>query len=153
MDERTFEAIVRLIEDHSPALWRRAQKRQRLLSWLHAGDHLFAPKSLDRFQRELARKLGGLEREDLARRMRVLRRYRGRESLRLAARQLAGLAGLPETSAEMAWLAEACLGCALSALAPSPGSEGFCVLGMGKLGGEELNFSSDVDLVFVHADG
>ena len=30
---------------------------------------------------------------------------------------------------------------------------GFCVLGMGKLGGGELNFSSDIDLVYVYGDG
>ena len=29
---------------------------------------------------------------------------------------------------------------------------GLCILGMGKLGGDELNFSSDVDVVFVHRD-
>jgi glutamate-ammonia-ligase adenylyltransferase len=52
----------------------------------------------------------------------------------------------------MACLAEACLQGALAALAPGT-SAGFCVLGMGKLGGGELNFSSDVDLVLVHADG
>ncbi|MGC4115880.1 MAG: bifunctional [glutamate--ammonia ligase]-adenylyl-L-tyrosine phosphorylase/[glutamate--ammonia-ligase] adenylyltransferase [Myxococcales bacterium] len=67
------------------------------------------------------------------------------------------MGSLPETSAEMSRLAEACLEGALSHLAsssavPAP-VHGFCVLGMGKLGGGELNFSSDVDLVFVHEDG
>ncbi|HEY3449470.1 MAG TPA: bifunctional [glutamate--ammonia ligase]-adenylyl-L-tyrosine phosphorylase/[glutamate--ammonia-ligase] adenylyltransferase [Myxococcales bacterium] len=153
MDERTYQTAVTLLADQSPALWRRVQKRPRLLAWLRSGDHLLLPKPLERYRREIFRKLRWVAPGDLAALMRALRQYRGRESVRLAARQLASLATVPETSAEMARLAEACLHGALGALAPSPACEGFCVLGMGKLGGGELNFSSDVDLVFVHADG
>ena len=38
-------------------------------------------------------------------------------------------------------------------LGPEGRPLGFCVLGMGKLGGGELNFSSDIDLVYVYGDG
>ena len=46
-------------------------------------------------------------------------------------------------------IAEACLAVALAA---TPGSDRLAVVGMGKLGGAELNYSSDVDLLFVHRE-
>jgi [glutamine synthetase] adenylyltransferase / [glutamine synthetase]-adenylyl-L-tyrosine phosphorylase len=75
-----------------------------------------------------------------------LRRFRRRASYRVAARDLAG-AGVDAVMAELSDVAEACLRAALSSL----GAGGLAVLGMGKLGGRELNYSSDVDVVFVHA--
>ena len=67
------------------------------------------------------------------------------EFLRIAARDLAGTDDLAAVGRNLAELAvdviESC--CQLS------GSQGLAVIGMGKLGGRELNYSSDVDLVFV----
>ncbi len=78
-----------------------------------------------------------------------LRRFRRRALLRLAARDLAG-AHLDEVVSEITAVAEACLvaACRAAGLA-----DGFAVVGLGKLGGAELNYASDVDLVFVHAGG
>jgi [glutamine synthetase] adenylyltransferase / [glutamine synthetase]-adenylyl-L-tyrosine phosphorylase len=92
---------------------------------------------------------------DLAR---ALRRLRRREMARLAWRDIAGLADTWQTLREMSAFATAVIACAtrLAAellaprhgTAPAPEDE-LLVLGMGKLGGGELNFSSDVDLIFL----
>jgi glutamate-ammonia-ligase adenylyltransferase len=73
-----------------------------------------------------------------------LRRLRNRVLLRVMARDLAGQASLEEVCATMSDLAEV-------AIAAARGDEALMVVGMGKLGGRELNVSSDVDLVFLHA--
>ena len=58
-----------------------------------------------------------------------------------------GRADLPAVGRELAGLAEGCLGAALAIAAPTVP---FAVIGMGKLGGSELNYASDVDVIFVH---
>src|SRR5712692_10609017 len=98
--------------------------------------------------------------EALARR---LRRHKLIEVLRIALRDLGGRAALAESARELSWLAASVLETAvrfhyahLCAEHGPPegrtalGASGFCVLGMGKLGGTELNFSSDVDLLYVY---
>ncbi len=76
-----------------------------------------------------------------------LRRWKRREILRIAARDLLGTADLPAVGRELAALAEVCLGAALVAAAPAVP---LAVIGMGKLGGRELNYASDIDVMFVH---
>lgn len=77
-----------------------------------------------------------------------LRRFRRRALMRVAARDLAG-APLEEIVREISDVADACLAAAARLVAPERGS---AVIALGKLGGRELNFASDVDLLFVHAD-
>ena len=74
-----------------------------------------------------------------------LRRFRRRAMLRLAARDLSG-APLDDVLREITSVAEACLRAAGRRATP----DGVAVIGLGKLGGAELNYSSDVDVVFVH---
>jgi glutamate-ammonia-ligase adenylyltransferase len=74
-----------------------------------------------------------------------LRRFRRRAMLRVAARDLEG-APLEEVVSEISAIADACLAAAL-ALIDDPG---LAIIGLGKLGGSELNYASDVDLLFVH---
>ncbi len=92
----------------------------------------------------------------------LLRRYRHAESVRLIWRDVNGLDTLDETLAGTTRLAEDCLQCALSALEAEfvqrsgtvRGIDGvpvrLVVFALGKLGGGELNFSSDVDLVYAY---
>ncbi len=94
----------------------------------------------------------------------ALRELRRRVILRLMERDLAGLASLSEVCATMTALAEVTIARALSTLEPelektlgipqSASGERQClvVVGMGKLGGGELNVSSDIDLVFAYPD-
>src|SRR5579862_9689207 len=93
--------------------------------------------------------------------MATLRRWRKREMVRIAWRDLAGWAPLPSTLADVSALADAALNAAhdyarslLVARYGEPRSlagqvQPLLVVAMGKLGGGELNFSSDIDLVFL----
>ncbi|SFU41851.1 glutamate-ammonia-ligase adenylyltransferase [Nitrosospira multiformis] len=96
----------------------------------------------------------------------VLRGLRKQVLLRVASRDLAGLADLAEVMSSMTALAELTIGFALERLyawLAEPGRYGqpksadsrvqqMLVIGMGKLGGGELNVSSDVDLIFVYPE-
>jgi glutamate-ammonia-ligase adenylyltransferase len=94
----------------------------------------------------------------------VLRRFKVAEVLRIAARDLNGLASLEEVTAELSALASATLQIACEVtrralvaeygipLMATPDREEaeLTVLGMGKLGGRELNFSSDIDIIYIY---
>jgi [glutamine synthetase] adenylyltransferase / [glutamine synthetase]-adenylyl-L-tyrosine phosphorylase len=95
---------------------------------------------------EMAAALAGAHLEDEPALMRRLRRLRQRVLLRVIARDLGGLAGLDEVCGTMSDLAELAIEAALD-------EKELIVVGMGKLGGRELNVSSDVDLIFVHPGG
>ncbi|MBN1240317.1 MAG: bifunctional [glutamate--ammonia ligase]-adenylyl-L-tyrosine phosphorylase/[glutamate--ammonia-ligase] adenylyltransferase [Gammaproteobacteria bacterium] len=96
--------------------------------------------------------------------MAKLRRLRQLETARIAWRDLTGAATLERNLADLSTLADALIRAAvahaMAALAPRYGTPvdesgepaPLLVLAMGKLGGRELNFSSDVDLVFLHPD-
>ncbi len=79
--------------------------------------------------------------DDLVRRKRLTQ-------LRITARDLLGVDGLEVTTAALSDLAAA----VLDASVRLAGVEGMAVVGMGKLGGRELNYASDVDLLFVDGD-
>jgi glutamate-ammonia-ligase adenylyltransferase len=81
-----------------------------------------------------------------------LRRLRQRVMLRTMARDLADLATLDEVCGAMSSLAEVAIGEALAFLEQGSARSKLTVVGMGKLGGGELNVSSDVDLVFLYPD-
>ena len=94
-----------------------------------------------------------------------LRQLRRREMVRIAWRDLAGWADLPETLATLSEFADACVDGALARLhawavekngAPRGEQSGapqrLVILGLGKLGGQELNFSSDIDLIFAYPE-
>jgi glutamate-ammonia-ligase adenylyltransferase len=85
-----------------------------------------------------------------------LRQLRQRVMLRTMARDLAGDADLDEVCGAMSSLAEVAIGEALAFLEPrmAQGVERpkLTVVGMGKLGGGELNVSSDIDLVFLYPE-
>jgi len=91
----------------------------------------------------------------------MLRRLRRREMVRIAWRDLAGWSGIDETVGDLSSLAGACLRNGLDLLHQWQSQElslgdtipqSLVVLGMGKLGGRELNFSSDIDLIFACQD-
>ncbi|MGZ5607500.1 MAG: [protein-PII] uridylyltransferase family protein, partial [Methylobacter sp.] len=111
-----------------------------------------------------AEKLARTPVESQAGLMTQLRDFRRREMVRIAWRDLAGWAELSETLADLSHLADACIQFALDFLyreacelrgTPllSDGSpQQIVVLGMGKLGAYELNYSSDIDLIFAYAE-
>jgi len=96
---------------------------------------------------------------------RVLRCFKRVEILRIAARDLNGLATLEEVTGELSGLAAASLqvayevcrrclereyGLPLAESENGPREAEMTVIGMGKLGGNELNFSSDIDIIYFY---
>jgi [glutamine synthetase] adenylyltransferase / [glutamine synthetase]-adenylyl-L-tyrosine phosphorylase len=109
-----------------------------------------------------------LTRKDYATALGRVREFKHREMLRIAARDLAHLSNVPEITREISDVADVCLD-ALWRICRQQLVERFgepwhrdaegdwqrtesCVLGMGKLGGQELNYSSDVDVLFVYSE-
>src|SRR5262252_5789133 len=87
-----------------------------------------------------------------------LRFWKGREMTRVALRELAGVAPLEETTRELSQIAEICIrrvfeywNAELRQRHGSPKAD-FAILALGKLGGCELNHSSDVDLIFLYSE-
>ncbi|MCF8107245.1 MAG: bifunctional [glutamate--ammonia ligase]-adenylyl-L-tyrosine phosphorylase/[glutamate--ammonia-ligase] adenylyltransferase [Desulfohalobiaceae bacterium] len=92
---------------------------------------------------------------------RVFREFKQKHFLRIGGRDCLGLAGLEETMSQLSDLAGVCLQAGLSVLGArmdwwmsegrgfDPKSNPVAVLGLGKLGGAELNYVSDIDLVFL----
>jgi [glutamine synthetase] adenylyltransferase / [glutamine synthetase]-adenylyl-L-tyrosine phosphorylase len=100
--------------------------------------------------------------------LRVLRCFKRVEILRIAARDLNGLASLEEVTGELSSLAAASLqvayevcrrcltleyGLPLIEGEDVPREAEMTVIGMGKLGGNELNFSSDIDIIYFYESG
>lgn len=111
--------------------------------------------ALDEFTRGLGRSEGE--------RAQALARFQRREYLRIVLRDLHGDAALAETTQELSHLADALLERAytwawndLAERFGTPQESGgggaeMAILGLGKLGGEELNYSSDIDLMFLYS--
>ena len=129
------------------------------LAALLADPFLDRPKPRERTMAEVKAAMAGCS--DLADLQRRLRRYRQVEMLRLGARELKPGNTL-EVARDLSALADACLEASVvfceSQLQSGYGapvcaddSPGFAVMAMGKLGGEELNFSSDIDLIYVYS--
>jgi glutamate-ammonia-ligase adenylyltransferase len=129
---------------------------------------LLAPDGLQRLRSgsDASSRLASLKlADDEAGCMMALRRFRHAEALRLVFRDVNGLDELPETLSATSVLYESVLGLALTwservlaiRYGRSRSADGalqrLLVIGFGKLGGSELNFSSDIDLVFAYPQG
>jgi len=83
----------------------------------------------------------------------VLRRYRNGEILRIGLGDLLGVKNLPVINSELSNLAEVLIDASLDIARREVGGleEGdFAVVAMGKMGGREMNYSSDLDLIFIY---
>lgn len=133
----------------------RLARHPDIFVWLCQPEICSSPRGYGQMRRELH----SLSQESMAAdNFRVLRFWKGREMVRIALRELADVAPLEETTAELSQLAEICLAevfeywdSELRRRYGSPESE-FAILGLGKLGGHELNHSSDVDVIFVYGE-
>ena len=131
-----------------------------LLADLVASGDLNRRLQPDEYQRKFKELTAGVFDEQAL--MGLLRRCRRRELIRIAWRDLAGWANLTETMTELSAFADACLEQTLDILyqwqcadlgvptAADGSKQHLVVLGLGKLGARELNFSSDVDLIFAY---
>lgn len=126
--------------------------------WVTDPQILYSVRNKRDMQRELAQTLRVVEGEQ--KQLDYLRVVKRREMLHIGVRDLLRLCSVQETLVALSVLAETLISmaywicsCALRAehSLPKKAFTGFTILGMGKLGGAELNFSSDVDLVYLYA--
>lgn len=131
------------------------------LEYLFIKDGLNIKKDIEIFSKELDETASS---ENLAKDLRL---YREKEYLRIGARDVLNLASMKETTLELSDLASSCLdaayGFCLDKLKKDYGTpiytdidgskkeSEFVVIGMGKLGGRELNFSSDIDIIYIYS--
>jgi [glutamine synthetase] adenylyltransferase / [glutamine synthetase]-adenylyl-L-tyrosine phosphorylase len=132
-------------------------------------ERLKSPRRAQDFQHEVKGFIElRLRTDDYAGALAELRSFKQREMLRIAARDLARLSNVVEITRELSDVADVCLEAVwrvvwrqLTRRFGRPFHQdadgcwqatAFCVLGLGKLGGQELNYSSDVDVLFVYGD-
>lgn len=136
-----------------------------LVYWLAEEDVLSKPSTRIGLQQALGKQLAHLTVKEL--KLVVLRRFRRREMLRIGVRDLLRLADVAETTSSLSDLAALLIDAAYRIVDADLRRQygrpmhknrqgrwvdtGFAVIGMGKLGGHELNYSSDVDLIYVYA--
>ncbi|MFC1491731.1 glutamate-ammonia-ligase adenylyltransferase, partial [Nitrospinota bacterium] len=141
-------------------------RNPEFLDWILRPSVLRGGRSKERMFSELWRWVRAAS-DDPAGPAAALRRFRQREYLRIGIRDLMRTATMRETTMSLSHLADVSLEAALrigykelTAQYGKPrwrGPDGtwlpceFAMIGMGKLGGQELNFSSDIDLLFVYS--
>ena len=133
----------------------RLVRQPDILLWLSDPEICSAPRSYSAMLKYL-REIGGDS--AAAENFRALRIWKGREMFRIALREVAEAAPLEETTLDLSLLAEICLrevyrhwNAELRHRLGGPETE-FAILGLGKLGGRELNHSSDIDVIFLYGE-
>jgi glutamate-ammonia-ligase adenylyltransferase len=140
----TFDLLL-LLFDRSEYLAEVAIKTPGLVDEIMEGEQLRRVKEAREMLRDLEY---GLEDED---QHGWIRRYHRVELMRIAMRDLVGMSDFAQNQAEINSLGEACVEYALRVvmkkfrLKKPP----FAIIGMGKLGGRELTYGSDLDILFV----
>ncbi|GKS60398.1 hypothetical protein YTPLAS18_39250 [Nitrospira sp.] len=135
-----------------------------LIYWLGEPSVLDEQPRAETLSRSLTASLKNVSAKD--HRLDALRRFKRRETLRIGLRDLLRLADVPETTASLSDLAALLIQTAYEIVSGELRRHygvpmhknaqgrwvetGFAVIGMGKLGGHELNYSSDVDLIYVY---
>jgi len=117
---------------------------------------LYAPPDLASFQKNLQLQLAAA-RDDTERRMNLLREMHQAQVFRLLAQDLAGLLTVEKLADHVSALADLMLEVTLALVwedlrgrhIPAPR---FAVVGYGKLGGKELGYASDLDIIFLYDD-
>ena len=141
-------------------------QRPELLDTLVLESYSTQIKSRDRLDQDLSEQLA--QEEDFEGRLDALRRFRNEEFLRIALNDLHGEVSQADIALQLSLLAEVCLEHAVRMAqqelvarfgAPfcddadsSAQQTEFSVIGMGKLGGAELNYHSDLDIIFIYED-
>jgi glutamate-ammonia-ligase adenylyltransferase len=151
----------------SPAMTEWLLKHPAWLETSLEAGHLVYPRQEQGLRREVNAWLQpALQARDYAGAFARLRQFKQREMTRIAARDLARLGDTAQITREISNVADVCLDGALRLCARQLGERlggayhqdaagrwqrtQFAVVGLGKLGGQELNYSSDVDLIFVY---
>lgn len=155
-----LEQLVRLCTA-SPMITELLGKYPILLDELLDPQQLYRPVELTSYRAELGEYLARIPEEDMEQQMEALRQFKQTCILRIAAADIAGVLPVMKVSDHLTYLAEAIVeqvvNQAWSQMKAKYGEpnhlndgKGFAVLGYGKVGGWELGYNSDLDVVFVH---
>ncbi len=152
----TMEVLLKIF-GHSQYLADILVRDPELFRWLTASDVLMTPQTKTALTGEVKRIEKMFARPE--KRLDAFRRLYRRELLRIGAKDILGNADLTATTRELSLLADALIDAscrmAEAALREKFGSAPetpYSVIGLGKLGGGELNYSSDIDIIFVYED-
>ncbi|GAA3569101.1 bifunctional [glutamate--ammonia ligase]-adenylyl-L-tyrosine phosphorylase/[glutamate--ammonia-ligase] adenylyltransferase [Marinobacter xestospongiae] len=155
--------LVKLCSE-SPWIARLLAETPLLLDELLNAESLYHPPAKSELQDDLRQQMLRIPYEDLEEQMESLRHFKKAHVLRVAASELRGTLPLMKVSDYLTWIAEVVLDhvvdVAFANLVSRHGypqrADGsacdtdFAVVGYGKLGGIELGYTSDLDLVFIH---
>ncbi len=141
----TFFELLLLLFDRSEFLAEALIRTPDLLDDLVYGGRLTARKTAPEILRDLRH--GAQDEDQFA----WLRRYHEAELTRIGLRDILGLADFEQNLGELSALADACLQYALETVMRQHRlkSPPFVIIGLGKLGGSEINYGSDLDILFV----
>lgn len=156
--------LLCVIFGNSDALTVTLLRDTTLIYWLVEEKVLSKPPTRKGLERALQESIGHLTSREV--KLDALRRFRRREMLRIGVRDLLRLATVPETTGSLSDLASLLIHAAYEIVDADLKHQygvpmhqnrrgrwvetGFAVIGMGKLGGHELNYSSDVDLLYIY---
>lgn len=149
-DPYSLEVLIGLLAS-SPYLTQCLVRNPEYLYWLIEGRRLERICDVSYFRKEAEEMIRPFP--DAEQALDALRRLNRRELLRIGSQDLLGRSNLEATVRQLSDLADVLLQKTFEVLARGslPNLEGFAVLALGKLGGRELNFSSDIDLLFIFA--
>lgn len=160
------EALQQLVKMCSASPWLAEQlsKMPILLDELLSPDTLYSPADKQRLQDELRQHLSRIPEDDMEALMEALRYFRHANVLRVAASDIVAERHLMKVSDYLTYIAEVILESVMHSAwrdltrrygrpqlaSGEPADPGFIIVGYGKLGGIELGYGSDLDLVFIH---
>ncbi|TOB68103.1 bifunctional [glutamate--ammonia ligase]-adenylyl-L-tyrosine phosphorylase/[glutamate--ammonia-ligase] adenylyltransferase [Vibrio parahaemolyticus] len=158
-------ALVQLVRlcTASPMISEQLSRYPILLDELIDPQQLYNPIPLDSYRTELRDFLARIPEDDMEQQMEALRQFKQICILRIAAADIAGVLPVMKVSDHLTYLAEAIVEAVVSQawlqvsekygepthLKDREG-KGFAVIGYGKVGGWELGYNSDLDIVFMH---
>nr|WP_246840865.1 bifunctional [glutamate--ammonia ligase]-adenylyl-L-tyrosine phosphorylase/[glutamate--ammonia-ligase] adenylyltransferase [Hahella sp. CCB-MM4] len=162
-------ALNELVRLFGESLWVGEQIAQMplLLDELLHSESLYTPPDTQTLRDELRQEMLRIPQDDLEEQMEVLRYFRRAHALRVAASDIRGTLPLMKVSDYLTFIAETILAQVLEQAWQTMTSKygrpmrdettvcdpDFGIIGYGKLGGIELSYGSDLDLVFLHAGG
>lgn len=134
-----------------------------LLDELLDPTHLYHPTSLDNYKPDLQQFMLRIPEEDMEQQIEALRQFKQIQLLYITAADIVDAIALPQVSDHLTYLSEALLDqvvqIAWSQMIEKFGvpsnvegtdRKGFAVIGYGKMGGYELGYGSDLDVIFLH---
>ena len=147
--------VIRLTSA-SPWLAQYLSQHPVLLDELLDTQHLYAVPDFAVMREELKRRLAEVE-GDVERQMDVMRHFKNAAVFRFAAKDVAGELPLETLSDYLSELANLVLQVTLETIWPSfkgkhRETPQFAVIGYGKLGGKEIGYASDLDIIFLYED-